>query len=155
MWIFDLWSPSFSLSFSSSQVQSTSPWLGQLGRGMAVWCRFSSLSPACTADSCWWYEKRRPSHSCGSTGTSQWSGRHTSSPSGGSTLRSVGDMKEGGREKSYTSIRPVPNLGVWTPSRGHKRINKIEKQKKIHPLLHNIMYYKRWFCMLALTVSVH
>lgn len=45
--------------------------------------------------------------------------------------------RQGGKDKSYTSIRPlVPNLGVGTPSRGDKinlrgckRIYRIEKQK--------------------------
>lgn len=115
--------------------QSTSPWVGGSGLGTAVWYRSSSLSPAYTEGSCWLFEKKCPSHSCESTGTSLWSALDTSFPSDGSTLRSVGDMEEGGKEgekeKWYITIRTV----VRTPLRGHKINLKVCMRKKQHSII--------------------
>lgn len=116
---------SVSLSFGSTWVRSFSPWLGQSGLGTAVWCRSSSLSPVYTEGSCWWFEKKRPSHSCESTGTSQWFALDTSFPSDGSTLRRV----EGREDKRNETVLEECFL-TWShdKSEGFKMINRMEEQ---------------------------
>lgn len=128
------------VSSGSSRAQFTSPWRGLLAPGTAAQCRFSSLSPACTAGSCLWFERKHPSHSCESMGTSQWFGLDTSSLSGGSTLGGVGHMSQdawkGEKDKSLASLRLlIPNilrLGYYqvvceVNLGDHRRINRLEE----------------------------